>query len=135
MNVIHGVYNFNKNCNCWALLQYTQEVTADHFIVKGLGCYTKAIIILYDNARPHTANQNCDLLQHYGWEVIDHHVYRPISCPVNSIPLGPLQNICLASNWQQMLLWTKLSPSVSRHLTSSPSMLKYKPWCHCGTNA
>jgi hypothetical protein len=52
-----------------------------------------------------------------------------------SIPLGPLQNACLASNWQQMPLWTKLSPPGYKHVTSISSLPKYKPWCQCETNA
>jgi len=134
MNVMHGVYNLRKNCKLLSSVAIHSRGDSRPFTVKGLGCYTKTIIILYDNARPHTATQNCDLFQHCAWEVIGCLAYSPISCPVNSNPLGPLQNICLASNWQHMLLWTKLSLSGYRHLTSISSTPKYEPWCHCGTN-
>ncbi|GBN45965.1 Histone-lysine N-methyltransferase SETMAR [Araneus ventricosus] len=38
---------------------------------------TDGILLLHDNARPHTAAQTRALLASFGWEVLDHHPYSP----------------------------------------------------------
>uniref|UniRef100_A0A1B6GF22 Tc1-like transposase DDE domain-containing protein n=1 Tax=Cuerna arida TaxID=1464854 RepID=A0A1B6GF22_9HEMI len=37
---------------------------------------TKGIVLLRDNARPHTARQTRDLLDSFGWEVFDRPPYK-----------------------------------------------------------
>ena len=44
---------------------------------------TKGIVLLHDNARPHTAGQTRDLLDSFGWEVLDHPSYSPDLAPSN----------------------------------------------------
>jgi len=41
------------------------------------GLLTIGVKIQYDNARPHTANVNIDLIKTFGWEIIDHPPYSP----------------------------------------------------------
>lgn len=48
---------------------------------KRRGMLTKGIVLLHDNARPHTAGQTRDLLDSFGWEVLDHPPYSPDLAP------------------------------------------------------
>ena len=38
---------------------------------------TKEIVLLHDIARPHPAGYTCNLLDSFGWEVLDHPQYNP----------------------------------------------------------
>ncbi|GBN57507.1 hypothetical protein AVEN_20906-1 [Araneus ventricosus] len=38
---------------------------------------TEGILLLHDNARPHTAAQTRALLDSFGWEVLNHPLYSP----------------------------------------------------------
>jgi hypothetical protein len=49
--------------------------------------------------------------------------------------LEPLRNTQLSKDMQQTQMWSKLSPPDYRHLTLISSMMRYKPWCHSGSNA
>ena len=51
-----------------------------------------------------------------------------------SLSPDPLKNTQLPTDLQQMLTWSKLSPPVYRLHTPISSVMKYKPWCHRGTN-
>jgi histone-lysine N-methyltransferase SETMAR len=41
------------------------------------GMLSNGIIILHDNAHPHTANSVRNTLQRFGWEVLQHPPYSP----------------------------------------------------------
>ena len=45
--------------------------------VCGPGMLSDVIILLHDNARPHTANLVWDKFQRFGWETLQHHPYSP----------------------------------------------------------
>ena len=47
---------------------------------------TKEIVLLHDNARPHTAGQTRNLLDSFGWEVLDHPQYSPDLAPSDYHP-------------------------------------------------
>jgi hypothetical protein len=36
---------------------------------------TSCVMLLYDNARPHTAARSRALLENFNWELFDHHPY------------------------------------------------------------
>ena len=42
---------------------------------------SSGIVLLHDNARPHTAAQTAQLLQQFRWEVFDHPPYSPDLAP------------------------------------------------------
>lgn len=42
---------------------------------------TNGVLLLYDNARPHTAAWTQDLVDSFGWDVIDHLPYNPDLAP------------------------------------------------------
>ncbi|GBN23558.1 hypothetical protein AVEN_233680-1 [Araneus ventricosus] len=44
---------------------------------KRRGMLTEGILLLHDNARPHTAAQTRALLDSFGWEVSNHLLYSP----------------------------------------------------------
>ena len=49
------------------------------------------VILLHDNARPHTANTITALLQKFKWEVLCHAPYSPDPSPCNYAIFGPLK--------------------------------------------
>ncbi|XP_023228571.1 histone-lysine N-methyltransferase SETMAR-like [Centruroides sculpturatus] len=48
---------------------------------KRRGLLSKGVVLLHDNARPHTANQTQDLITSFGWEQLDHPPYSPDLAP------------------------------------------------------
>jgi hypothetical protein len=38
---------------------------------------TSGVVLLHYNARPHTAAYTRTLLEHFNWELFDHHPYSP----------------------------------------------------------
>jgi hypothetical protein len=79
------------------------------------------IIILHNNARPHTANLTCDWLQCYSWEVTDLRPYTLISHPVISISLDPLRGILLA-------ICNRHQCEASCHLLATPQTIYLLSW-------
>jgi hypothetical protein len=54
--------------------------------------------------------------------------------PVGSLSLHPLSSTMAASNFQEMLMSSKLSPSGYTLLAMTSFVLGYKPWYHSRTN-
>lgn len=48
---------------------------------KRRGMLTKGILLLHDNARPHTAVRTQELISSFGWNVLDHPPYSPDLAP------------------------------------------------------
>lgn len=48
---------------------------------KRRGKLTKGILLLHDNARPHTAARSREMIDSFGWEVLDHPPYSPDLAP------------------------------------------------------
>ena len=48
---------------------------------KRRGMLSSGIVLLHDNARPHTAARTAQLLQQFRWEVFDHPPYSPDLAP------------------------------------------------------
>ncbi|GFW48766.1 mariner Mos1 transposase [Trichonephila clavipes] len=44
---------------------------------KRSGMLSKGVLLLYDNARPHTSRSTRELIESFDWEVLDHALYRP----------------------------------------------------------
>jgi transposase len=42
---------------------------------------TSVVVLLHDNARPHTAARTRALLEHFDWELFDHTPYSPDLAP------------------------------------------------------
>jgi histone-lysine N-methyltransferase SETMAR len=55
------------------------------------GLLRRGVVLLHDNARPHTANRTCELLWRYNWEVLDHPPYSPDLAPSDFHLFGPLK--------------------------------------------
>lgn len=51
---------------------------------KRRGMLSKEIVLLHENARPHTANQTQDLIGSFGWEQLDHPPYSLDQRPVTT---------------------------------------------------
>ncbi|GFV14053.1 mariner Mos1 transposase [Trichonephila clavipes] len=50
---------------------------------KRRGMLSACVVLLHDNARPHTANRTQDLITSFGWEQLDHPPYSPDLAPSN----------------------------------------------------
>ncbi|KAJ4425610.1 hypothetical protein ANN_27806 [Periplaneta americana] len=48
---------------------------------KRRGMLSRGVVLLHDNARPHTAASTRELLDHFGWEIFDHPPYSPDLAP------------------------------------------------------
>lgn len=48
---------------------------------KRRGMLTKGVLLLHDNARPHNSQKTRDLIDSFGWEVLDHAPYSPDLAP------------------------------------------------------
>jgi transposase len=48
---------------------------------KSLGILTSGVVFLLDDAPPHTAARTRALLEHFNWELFDHHPYSPDLAP------------------------------------------------------
>jgi histone-lysine N-methyltransferase SETMAR len=47
------------------------------------GMFTKGVVLLHDNARPHTAARTNDLIKLFNWEIFDHPSYIPVLVPID----------------------------------------------------
>jgi transposase len=45
--------------------------------------YSVLVVLLHDNARPHTAAHIRTLLEHFNWELSDHPPYSPDLAPID----------------------------------------------------
>ena len=50
------------------------------------------MLLLHDNARPHTANKTVETINQLGFEVLEHPAYSPDLAPSNYDLFGPLKN-------------------------------------------
>jgi histone-lysine N-methyltransferase SETMAR len=55
------------------------------------GFLRRGVVLLHDNARPHTANRKRELLRRYNREVLDHPPYSPDLAPSDFHLFGPLK--------------------------------------------
>ena len=71
--------------------RYSQTSTTFRQAIKSkrLGKLTRGVILLHDNARPHTANTITALLQKFKWEVLGHSPYSPDLSPCDYAILIP----------------------------------------------
>jgi transposase len=50
------------------------------------------VVVLHDNARPHTADRNHELLEHFNWGLFDYPPYSPHLAPKDYRLFTYLQN-------------------------------------------
>ena len=66
----------NAKCNADTLQKLRRAMKSER-----PGMLSDGIILLHDNARPHTANLARDKLQRFGWETLQHPPYSPDLSP------------------------------------------------------
>jgi histone-lysine N-methyltransferase SETMAR len=59
--------------------------------LKRPGLLRTDVVLLHDNARPHSANRTRDLLRRYHWDVLDHPPYNPDLALSDFHLFGPLK--------------------------------------------
>ena len=59
---------------------------------KQRGRLTQGVLLLHDNARPHTAHLTINTIQQLNWEVLEHPAYSPDLAPSEFHLFGPLKN-------------------------------------------
>ncbi|GFS08619.1 histone-lysine N-methyltransferase SETMAR [Elysia marginata] len=67
----------------------TFERLRDAIRCKRPGLLRRGVVLLHDNATPHSANLTQQWLQRCGWEILPHPTYRPTSHPPAFICLYP----------------------------------------------
>ena len=48
---------------------------------KRVGLLTASVVLLHENARPHSAGETCDLITKFGWDCLPHPPYSPNLAP------------------------------------------------------
>ena len=59
---------------------------------KRRGSLTQGVLLLHDNARPHTAHFTINTIRQLNWEVLEHPAYRPDLASSDFYLFGPLKN-------------------------------------------
>lgn len=59
---------------------------------KRRGRLTQGVLLLHDNARPHTAHLTINTIRQLNWEVLEHPAYSPDLAPSDFHLFGPLKN-------------------------------------------
>ena len=59
---------------------------------KWRGRLTQCVLLLHDNARPHTADLTINTIRQLNWEVPEHPAYRPDLAPSDFHLFGPLKH-------------------------------------------
>ena len=67
------------------------NVTRQAIKSKRPGKLTRGVILIHDNARPHTTNTITALLQKFNWEVLGHPPYSPHLSPCDYAIFVPLK--------------------------------------------
>ncbi|GBN30167.1 Mariner Mos1 transposase [Araneus ventricosus] len=73
--------------NYYATLHWLHKA----FRRKRPGLLSKGVLLLHDNARPHTASVTRDLKQRFRWNVLEHPPYNPDLAPSDFHLFGPLK--------------------------------------------
>jgi hypothetical protein len=66
-----------RKCSRWVSKMFTDE----HKMNKRRGMLSRGVVMLHDNAHPHTATITQDLIATFGWEQFDHPPYSPDLAP------------------------------------------------------
>lgn len=82
---------------------------------KRRGMLTSGIVLIHDNARPHTAAVTQRLLQHFQWEIFDHPAYSPDLAPSDYHLFPELKQWLGGKRFQSNV---ELQDSVKNHLNS-----------------
>jgi histone-lysine N-methyltransferase SETMAR len=53
---------------------------------------TQGVLLLHENARPHTAHLTINTIRQLNWEVLEHPAYSPDLAPLDFHLFGPLKN-------------------------------------------
>ena len=84
---------------------------------KHRGLLSKKVLLLHDNARPHTASQTVETINHLGFKVLEHPHYSPDLAPSNYYLFGLLKNAlrgCRFSTdkevWEAVRKWLRNQP-------------------------
>ena len=67
---------------------------------KRRGHQSKGVIIHHDNARPHTAAQTVQTINHLGWELLPHLSYSPNLAPSDFHMFGPLKEFMRGTKFE-----------------------------------
>ena len=74
----------------------TLEKLKDDILKKRSG---KKVLLLHDNARPHTAKKTKELISSFGWEILKHPPYSPDLSPSDYYLFAPLKNYLRGINY------------------------------------
>ncbi|PNF23181.1 hypothetical protein B7P43_G02737 [Cryptotermes secundus] len=85
--IIHNRLGFHKVCARWV----PKELTVLHKQIKRRGLLSKGVVLLHDNARPHTAAHTAETLQKLKFDVMAHPPYSPDLAPSDYHLFGPLK--------------------------------------------
>jgi hypothetical protein len=76
-----AIHEIRDRSNARSALQNTRKNCIGPFRKKGRGILTSCVVLLHDNARPHTAAHTRALLENFNWELFDHPPWSPDPAP------------------------------------------------------
>ena len=88
INVLQFGTTVNAQRHSQILTTFRQAIKS-----KRPGKLIRGVILLHENARPHTANTNKAPLQKFKWEVLCHSPYSPELSPCDYTIFGPLKRL------------------------------------------
>jgi hypothetical protein len=74
-----GINATKDHNNVRSVLRKTNKKLIRAMLKKRRGMLTYDVVLLHDNACPHTQTAACNqaMLEHFNWELFDHHHYSP----------------------------------------------------------
>ena len=85
--------NFQKKGDTVTSLSYCEVLIKlrDAIRRKRPGLLTRGVLLLHDNARPHTARLTQEKIRQFGWEILQHPPYSPDLAPSDFHLFGPMK--------------------------------------------
>lgn len=120
-------------------VRYSETLTRLRTAIKNKrpGMLTEGVILLHDNARPHTANIITSQIARMRWEVLEHPPYSPDLSPCDFHVFGPLKKALKGQRFQSdaevqqaVLTWFRQQPE-EWYATGIQRLVKQWDTCLC----
>jgi hypothetical protein len=97
--------------------------------------FSRGVVMLHDNARPHTATTTQDLFKKFGWEQFDYPPYSPDLAPSDFHVFLHLKSFFGGCSSTMAMRSKKLLTCGLHHRWYHSMMQEYKNWCPAMTSA
>ena len=110
---------------CWTLQATTNQCEWCTRAKRSFtGSETRQVLLLHDNARPHTAKATLEIISNLGWELLPHAAYSPDFAPSDYHLFRSLQHHLADSHFQTL---EEVRKSIHDFIKSKPSSF-FRNW-------